>query len=105
MDKKRQRARVEISVPGPVLPGMIAIFKPKCGQKHCRCATDSEFRHGPYYRWSGLLDGRRTTVNLSKEEAKECQRRINNWRKLQKQLASITDQALQGAPWTTRKKT
>jgi hypothetical protein len=105
MDKKRRGVKVEISVTGPVLPGTVSIFTPKCGQKHCRCATDDEFRHGPYYRWSGFLDGRRTTVNLSEDEAKECRRRINNWRKLQKQLASITEHALQGAPWTARKKT
>jgi len=74
----------------------------KCGKKNCRCKVDPEFLHGPYYRWTGAIDGKQTTVTLTKMEAGECLRRIENWKKLQKKIALIKDQALQRAPWNER---
>lgn len=59
--------------------------------------------HGPYYRWTGMLNGKQTTITLTKEEAQECAKRIKNWSRLQQKLALIRDQALASAPWTERK--
>ena len=71
----------------------------KCGTKTCRCQRDPAALHGPYYRWTGRLEGKLTTKTLSKEIAEECQRRIARYRKLQQQLESLLFLAIDSAPW------
>jgi hypothetical protein len=39
--------------------------------------------HGPYYRWTGVVDGKPRTITLSAAEARECQRRIRRFRRFQ----------------------
>ena len=98
-DKKQ---KITLSAVGPVLPGTVSTAMAKCGKANCRCKTDPEFLHGPYYRWTGAIDGKQTTITLSEEEAEECLRRIKNWKKLQGKIALIRDQALARAPWNER---
>lgn len=98
------RPKITITVPGPVLPGTISTAIAKCGKANCSCQTDPARRHGPYYRWTGLMDGKQTTVTLTKREAEECSRRIKNWSRLQQRIALIRDQALASAPWKDREK-
>ena len=98
----QKKQKITISVLGPVLPGTISTAMAKCGKKSCRCRTDPEFLHGPYYRWTGAIDGKQTTVTLTKTEAKECSRRIEKWKLIQEKIDLIRDQALQGAPWNDR---
>ena len=56
--------------------------------------------HGTYYRWTGAIDGKRTTRTISKEMARECERRIENYRTLQKKIDELVEKALLEAPWT-----
>jgi hypothetical protein len=57
---------------------------------------------GPYYRWTGFLEGKRTTKTLTPQEARECRRRIAHHRALEKQIHQLIRRALQDAPWTQR---
>lgn len=88
---------IEITL--PLLPGSISTASSTCGKPNCACKKKPPKLHGVYYRWTGFLDGKRTTKTLSKEEAKECQRRIKNYRRLQRQIEKILAQALAQAPW------
>jgi len=83
----------------PILHGTISTARAKCGQKICRCQKDPSALHGPYYRWTGRIDGKITTKTLSKEVAEECERRISNYRKFQQQLESLLQVAMDSAPW------
>lgn len=83
----------------PLLPGSISTASSTCGKPNCACKKKPPKLHGVYYRWTGFLAGKRTTKTLSKEVAKECQRRINNYRRLQRQIERILAQALAQAPW------
>jgi hypothetical protein len=38
-------------------------------------------------------------LRISKEAAEECQRRIKNYRALQRQLDQLVEEALESAPW------
>lgn len=87
---------------GPILTGTVSAATAKCGRKNCRCKTDKSYLHGPYYRWTGILEGKRTTITLTEEEAKECERRIKNWKELQEKLAKVVKQSLDAAPWSER---
>lgn len=88
----------------PLLPGSVSTAASTCGKPRCACKGQPPRLHGVYYRWTGFLEGKRTTKTLSKEEATECQRRIKNYRKLQRQIENLLAQALAQAPWKTRKR-
>ena len=87
---------------GPMLPGCVSTAMAKCGRSYCRCKNDDAFRHGPYYRWTGTINGKHTTITLTKEEAKECERRIKNYRRLQEIIDVVIRKSLDDAPWNNR---
>ena len=95
-------SEIQLNSPAPILPGSVSTAMARCGKKTCKCHENLSQRHGPYYRWTGLIDGKRKTVTLTRVEAKECQRRIKNFKKLQAALAKIVKAALKTAPWTDR---
>ena len=92
--------KLRIEFEWPILHGTISTAVAKCGTKSCRCHQDPDALHGPYYRWTGAIDGKRTTKTISREVAEECERRISNYRKLQRQIESLLKKAIDSAPWT-----
>ena len=88
-----------ITLKGPLLPGSLSTARSTCGKAQCLCHSDPARRHGLYYRWTGILKGKRTTRTISRAQAQECRARIKNYRLLQKILARVLRQALQDAPW------
>ena len=86
----------------PFLPGCISTVRSRCGRPRCVCKGKPPKLHGPYYRWTGLVDGKPTTVTLSPAEARECQRRIRRFRRLQERLQRWIAQAMRRAPWNQR---
>jgi uncharacterized protein involved in tolerance to divalent cations len=93
---------LEVTV--PLLPGSISTASSTCGKAHCACKENPPKLHGLYYRWTGTLEGKRTTKTISKEAAKECQRRIKNYRRLQRQIEKLLAHALAHAPWKGEQK-
>lgn len=91
--------KIMIKTSGPILYGTISTARSTCGNPSCRCHKSIKYRHGPYYRWTGLINGKPTTKTLTKEVAKECQRRIKNYKAFQKQLKKILSAAIAKAPW------
>jgi len=90
-----------IEIEWPILPGSISTARSRCGKERCACKLGSPCLHGIYYRWTGFIEGKRTTKTLSKEEAQECQRRIRNYRRLQRDIERLLRKALANAPWTS----
>lgn len=93
-----------LEIATPLLPGSISTAASTCGKPHCACKGKPPKLHGVYYRWTGFLKGKRTTKTLSKEAAQECQRRIKNYHKLQRQIEKLLARALTFAPWNTTKR-
>jgi len=83
----------------PLLPGSLSTARSTCGKPHCACKAKPPKLHGPYYRWTGFLNGKRTTKTLTPDQARECRRRIANYRALEKQIQQLVRQAFQAAPW------
>ncbi len=96
---KRRKMVLHLSL--PLLPGSVSTASSTCGKPNCACKAKPPKLHGVYYRWTGFLDGKRTTKTLTKAQAQECQRRIKNYRRLQKKLDQILSVALAQAPWNT----
>ncbi len=73
----------------------------KCGRKQCRCARDPKARHGPYYEWSRMENGRLVRTTLSNNEGRELARSIRNYRFVRRLLRlweRATLQAIRSAP-------
>jgi hypothetical protein len=94
-----RKNKIAIEFDWPILKGTISKDYLPCGKPNCVCKAKRPKLHGPYYRWTGLLDGKRTSRTISKEAADECQRWISNYRKLEKRIDQILKKALENAPW------
>ena len=71
---------------GPILPGSVSVARGQCGKPRCACKGQPPCLHGPYYRWTGFVEGKRTTKTINKETALECKRRIRHFRSLQRMV-------------------
>jgi hypothetical protein len=100
------RPKITLSIDGPILPGCISTARSTCGKPNCACKDKRRPKlHGTYYRWTGIIDGKRTTKTISKESALECSRRIRNYRRLQHKLEKLIEKSLKNAPWNNVIKT
>jgi len=90
---------IVLEIQPPLLPGSISTAKSTCGKPNCACKGTPPKLHGVYYRWTGFSEGKRTTKTLSKEVAEECERRIQKYHKLLRQIEKILAQGLAHAPW------
>ena len=97
----KQKMRI-LNFKWPILYGSVSTAMAKCGQKNCRCQTDPTALHGPYYRWIGNINGKKTTRTISKETAEECRQWIKNYEKLQQQIDKLMTEAIDSAPWESR---
>ncbi|MHB8564609.1 MAG: DUF6788 family protein [Acidiferrobacteraceae bacterium] len=57
-----------------------------CGKPGCRCAQDVRARHGPYYEWGHMLEGKLVHRVVSPQQAALLQLAIDNYRSVQKLL-------------------
>jgi hypothetical protein len=71
----------------------------RCGKPNCACKGKPPRLHGAYYRWTGFIGGKRTTKTVSWLTALECKRRIQNFRKLQREIERLVRASLGDAPW------
>src|SRR6266849_1123111 len=88
-----------IAFDGPVLPGCVSTARSRCGKPNCACKGTPARLHGAYYRWTGFIGGKRTTKTIRRETALECRRRIQNFRKLQREIERLMRASLGEAPW------
>ncbi len=65
--------------------------------------ADHHKLHGPYYRWTGTINGKFTSRIITKELSEECRKRINNYKKLQKEIKKLLDEGIKNAPWNNKK--
>jgi hypothetical protein len=93
------RKKIILQANLPLLPGSLSTAQSTCGKPNCACKAKPPKLHGPYHRWTGFIAGKRTTKTLTAEQAQECEIRIRNYRRLEKQVEQLTRKALQEAPW------
>lgn len=99
IDIRMSRKKMLVEFEGPILPGSISTARSECGKPNCACKEKPPKLHGTYYRWTGVIDGKRTTKTITKEQAQESEKRIGNYRELQKKLDRLLAAALRAAPW------
>jgi len=55
-----------------------------CGKPGCRCASDPDARHGPYFEWGHMKGGKLVHRTVSPEQAAILENAIANHRKAKK---------------------
>jgi hypothetical protein len=58
----------------------------RCGKSGCRCATEPQARHGPYYQWGHMRDGKLVHRTVSAQQATQLRLAIANYRIVRKLL-------------------
>lgn len=58
----------------------------RCGKPSCRCASDPQARHGPYYEWGHMHEGKLVHRTVSAEQAVVLRLAIANYRTVRKLL-------------------
>lgn len=67
---------------GLIAAGSVVRRYTRCSNTGCRCHHEPPQRHGPYYQWTGKIDGKTITRRLSEREATLYQQWIANDRQL-----------------------
>jgi hypothetical protein len=90
-DEARQIAKelAKIARTADVLPGSIAERHTRCGRAGCACQADPPRRHGPYWQWTRKVANKTVGKYLSKQQAHECQRWVDNDRRMRELLARL----------------
>jgi hypothetical protein len=83
----------------PLLHGSLSTAQSTCGKPNCPCKAKPPKLHGPYYRWTGFIEGKRTTKTITPQQAGECKKRIRNFRALEKQVDHLVRKGIKAAPW------
>ncbi|MGH2749182.1 MAG: DUF6788 family protein [Actinomycetota bacterium] len=93
-DYARIKARVRDV--GFICEGSVVERWMPCGKANCRCATDPDYRHGPYHQLSWKEEGKTVSRRLSPEHARLYQEWVANRRKLEvlvKQMKAVSRKA------------
>ena len=90
-DEARQIARelAKIARTGDVLPGSITERRTRCGKPSCACHHDPPRLHGPYRHWTRKIANKTVGKYLGKDQARECERWIENDRRIRELVARL----------------
>lgn len=58
----------------------------RCGKPGCRCAADPAARHGPYYEWGHMHEGKLVHRTVTPQQAVVLRLAIANYRTVRKLL-------------------
>jgi hypothetical protein len=83
-EQRMQEIRNQIQALDYLCSGSLVRRMKKCGKPTCRCATDPEARHGPYFEWSRLEKGRMVHRVLTAEQAAFIRTAIANHRAIRR---------------------
>ena len=83
---------------GPVKRGSIYKTYSGCGSPGCRCHSDPQARHGPYWFWTSKSDGKSHCRQLRGTMLTLYRRYASNYKKLKQtleQLETLSDRILE----------
>jgi hypothetical protein len=81
-----ERLRAELAAIDVVCSGTLLKRMKTCGSPGCRCATDPDARHGPYYEWGHMKAGKLLHRLVSPAQAEALRLSIANYRKIKRLL-------------------
>jgi hypothetical protein len=97
IDVRRRQVTEQIAALGPTLPGSLVTRTSRCGNRGCRCHTDPDHRHGPYWTWTRSVGGKTITRALTDEQAERYRPWFDNTRRLRDLVEQLKQLALEQA--------
>ena len=97
--KKYEKLKKNLLNLGFLCVGSVSSVYRPCGKLNCRCHSDTEFRHGPYYQWTRKIKGKTVSRFLNEQDAQECLAWIANQRKLEAIIKEMQDLSKRAAEW------
>ena len=79
--------RKELAALDYVVTGTLHHRTKVCGKPTCKCATDPNARHGPYYEWGRMRSGKLVQSTITPAQAKLLERAIANHQRVKELLA------------------
>jgi hypothetical protein len=79
--------RKELAALDYVVTGTLHHRTKVCGKPTCKCATDPNARHGPYYEWGRMRSGKLVQSTITPAQAKLLERAIANHQRAKELLA------------------
>jgi hypothetical protein len=104
LQKEIRQVRQQLLSIDLVCPGTLLRRMKVCGKPNCRCARDPKARHGPYYEWSRLKDGRLLHTVVPASQAREIARAIRNHRAVLDLLAVWSEKSAEAIQAATEAK-
>ena len=80
--QRTQDVRRTIAAMDFVASGTLHVRTKVCGRANCRCATDPQARHGPYYEWSRRHRGKLVHRVIPAALAPKVQQALDNHRRI-----------------------
>ena len=77
-----------------VCSGTIGKIMVRCGKSNCRCATDPDARHGPYFQWNRMKKGKLVHSTVTKDQVPLLQQAIDNYRAVLKLLRRWEEESI-----------
>lgn len=77
-----------LALPRPMRRGSVSERAMKCGQRECRCQSDPEARHGPYFSLTRAEGGKTKSRYLSAEAAALAREQIEDGRSFRERVES-----------------
>ena len=96
-DAARRELTDQIAALGPTLPGSLVTRTSRCGNRNCRCHTDPDQRHGPYWTWTRSVGGKTITRALTTEQAERYRPWFDNARRLRELVDQLKQLAIEQA--------
>ena len=96
-DVARRELTDQIAALGPTLPGSLVSRSSRCGNRNCRCHTDPNQRHGPYWTWTRSVAGKTITRGLTDEQADRYRPWFDNARRLRELVDALKKLAIEQA--------
>jgi len=78
----------QLAEPRPMRRGSVSERSMKCGRKECRCQSDPQARHGPYYSLTRAEGGKTRSRYLSAEQAALARQQVEAGQQFRKQVES-----------------
>ena len=82
LEKRIQKIKQEIGEVGDLRPGTLSQQYNVCGSPGCQCKASPPIKHGPYYQISFTRHGKSSSQFVRKEDLKEVQQQLDNYRRL-----------------------
>ena len=101
-ERRYRDVAARIADVGYIRSGTVLQRFSKCGTPTCRCHTDPDRRHGPYWQWTAKVAGKTVTKTLTPEEAAHYQEWIANDRRLRSLIDEMRTIATEATELTLR---